>query len=200
MARLRTQVFSFLHTRTLSFFDTRPIGRLVTRVTNDVDAIGEMFSSGALNAIGDLLRLVAIVAVMLSIDVKMSLFTYAVLPPVMLLVNWTRKRMRTVYRRLRTKTARMNAFLNEQVNGIESCKPLRVSRMVSDSSKPSASITVCSIRGRSCSIRRSREHRDDEQHLRRGGALVHGGQAQDQIDFGTLFAFLTRRHVLLAGP
>ena len=64
MAALRRRVFSFLHGRKLAFFDRTPIGRLVTRVVNDVDAVGEMFSSGALNAVGDLVRLVAIIAIM----------------------------------------------------------------------------------------------------------------------------------------
>lgn len=118
MATLRSEVFAFLHTRSLAFFDRTPIGRLVTRVTNDVDAMGEMFASGALNAIGDLVRLLAIVVIMLVIDWRMSLFAFAVLPPVALLVNWTRKRMRVVYREVRAKTARMNASINEQVNGV----------------------------------------------------------------------------------
>ena len=118
MAELRRQIFSFLHTRSLSFFDRTPIGRLVTRVTNDVDAIGDMFASGALNAIGDLVRLVAVVAIMLALDWRMSLFAFAVLPPVAWGVNWTRKRMRVAYREVRAKTARMNAFINEQVSGI----------------------------------------------------------------------------------
>jgi len=119
MAELRRQLFSFLHTRSLSFFDRTPIGRLVTRVTNDVDAIGDMFASGALNAIGDMVRLVAVVAIMLALDWRMSLFAFAVLPPVIWGVNWTRKRMRVAYREVRAKTARMNAFINEQVSGIE---------------------------------------------------------------------------------
>jgi ATP-binding cassette subfamily B protein len=118
MAALRRRIFEFLHTRSLGFFDKTPIGRLVTRVTNDVDAIGEMFASGALSAIGDLIRLVGVVAIMLSLDWRMSLFAFAVLPFVALGVNWTRKRMRTAYREVRAKTARMNAFLNEQVSGV----------------------------------------------------------------------------------
>jgi ATP-binding cassette subfamily B protein len=118
MASLRSEIFRFLHTRSLGFFDRTPIGRLVTRVTNDVDAMGDMFASGALNAIGDLVRLAAIVVIMLALDWRMSLFAFAVLPPILLLVNWTRKRMRVVYREVRTKTARMNAYINEQVNGV----------------------------------------------------------------------------------
>ncbi|NUP12642.1 MAG: ABC transporter ATP-binding protein [Polyangiaceae bacterium] len=118
MATLRRTVFEFLHTRSLSFFDRTPVGRLVTRVTNDVDAIGEMFASGAFNAIGDLLRLVVIVAVMMSMDWQMSLIAFAALPVVMIGVNYTRKRIREAFSEVRLKTARMNAYLNEQVSGM----------------------------------------------------------------------------------
>lgn len=118
MADLRVRVFGFLHTRRLGFFDRTPVGRLVTRVTNDVDAIGEMFASGALNAFGDLLRLFVIVAVMVSLDWRMSLLAFAAVPPVALGVNWTRRRMRDAFREVRAKTARMNAYLNEQVSGM----------------------------------------------------------------------------------
>jgi ATP-binding cassette subfamily B protein len=118
MADLRAHVFRFLHTRKLAFFDRTPVGRLVTRVTNDVDSIGEMFASGALNAIGDLVRLVAIVAIMLSLDWKMSLLAFAALPPVAIFVNWARRRIRDAFREIRSKTARMNSFLNEQVSGM----------------------------------------------------------------------------------
>ncbi|MBL8744437.1 MAG: ABC transporter ATP-binding protein, partial [Myxococcales bacterium] len=118
MANLRRAVFEFLHSRSLSFFDRTPVGRLVTRVTNDVDAIGEMFASGAFNALGDLVRLVAIVVLLVRLDYQMSLIAFAALPPVMLGVNYTRKRIREAFREVRTKTARMNAYLNEQVSGM----------------------------------------------------------------------------------
>lgn len=118
MADLRRHVFAFLHTRSLKYFDRTPVGRLVTRVTNDVDAIGEVFGSGALNALGDLVRLVLIVGVMVSLDVKMALIAFAALPPVVFGVNYTRKRIRDAFREVRTKTARMNSYLNEQVSGM----------------------------------------------------------------------------------
>jgi len=118
MADLRRHVFRFLHTRRLGFFDRTPVGRLVTRVTNDVDAINEMFASGALNAFGDLVRLAAIVVIMLTIDWQMSLLAFAALPPVALGVNWTRRRIRDAFREVRAKTARMNAYLNEQISGV----------------------------------------------------------------------------------
>ena len=118
MGDMRRHVFRFLHTRKLGFFDKTPVGRLVTRVTNDVDAINEMFASGALNAFGDLLRLVVIVVVMLSLNWKMSLLAFAVLPVVAIGVNWTRRRIRDAFREIRVKTARMNTYLNEQISGM----------------------------------------------------------------------------------
>jgi ATP-binding cassette subfamily B protein len=83
-----------------------------------VDAIAEMFASGALNAVGDLVRLVAIVAIMISYDWQMSLIAFVSLPPVFIAVNWTRTRIRNAFREIRAKTARMNAYINEQVNGM----------------------------------------------------------------------------------
>jgi ATP-binding cassette subfamily B protein len=118
MADLRRHVFQFLHTRRLGFFDRTPVGRLVTRVTNDVDAINEMFASGALNAVGDLTRLVAIVVIMVSLEWKMSLIAFAALPVVAIFVNWTRRRIRDAFREIRSKTARMNAYVNEQISGM----------------------------------------------------------------------------------
>jgi ATP-binding cassette subfamily B multidrug efflux pump len=118
MGDLRRHVFRFLHTRKLAFFDKTPVGRLVTRVTNDVDAINEMFASGALNAFGDLLRLAVIVAVLLWLNWKMSLFAFAALPFVAFGVNWTRRRIRDAFRQIRVKTARMNTYLNEQISGM----------------------------------------------------------------------------------
>lgn len=118
MADLRVHIFSFLHTRRLAFFDRTPVGRLVTRVTNDTDAIGEMFASGALNALGDLIRLVGIVVVLVRLNWQLSLIAFAALPPVALGVNWTRRRIREAFREVRSKTSRMNAYLNEQVSGM----------------------------------------------------------------------------------
>ncbi|PIE05905.1 MAG: carbohydrate ABC transporter, partial [Sorangium cellulosum] len=118
MHDLRCGVFRFLQQQRLQFFDRRPIGRLVTRVTNDTDSIGELFASGALNAFGDLLRLIGIVALMLALDWRMSLIAFALVPPIGLAVELIRRQARDAFRRIRTKLARLNAFLNEQVQGV----------------------------------------------------------------------------------
>lgn len=117
-ADLRAHVFTFLHGLRLSFFDRQPVGRLVTRVTNDVDAILELFASGALNALVDLVRLVGIVVVMVALDWKLSLIGFAAAPIVATLVIWVRRRSREAFREIRAKTARMNATMNEQISGM----------------------------------------------------------------------------------
>jgi ATP-binding cassette subfamily B protein len=118
MADLRRHVFRFLHSLRVGFFDNQPVGRLVTRVTNDVDAILELFASGALNALGDLITLVGIVFFMISLDFKLALIAFAAMPPVALLVVLVRKRAREAFREIRAKTARMNSTMNEQVAGM----------------------------------------------------------------------------------
>ncbi|MFC1642501.1 ABC transporter ATP-binding protein [Myxococcota bacterium] len=118
LGRVRHQLFVFLHSLRLSYFEKQPVGRLVTRLTNDVDAIQELFASGALAAFGDLLRLTGIVILMLALDVRLALVALAAVPPVALLVRLMRRRMRDAYRQIRTKTARLNAELGEQLAGL----------------------------------------------------------------------------------
>lgn len=118
IAALRRHIFQFLHELPLRFFDRQPVGRLVTRVTNDTDAILELFASGALNAFSDLLRLVGIVAFMLVLDWQLALIAFAAGPPVTLIVLAVRTRARAAFREIRAKTSRMNANMAEQVNGM----------------------------------------------------------------------------------
>ncbi len=118
MADLRSHVFLFLQRLQLRYFDRTPVGRLVTRATNDVDALGEMFASGVLNAMGDIIALSGIVVMMVALDWRLSLIAFAAIPLVGVVVNFVRKRSREAYRDIRGKTARLNAFLNEQVSGI----------------------------------------------------------------------------------
>ena len=118
IARMRQHIFKFLHELPLRFFDRQPVGRLVTRVTNDTDAILELFASGALNAFSDLLRLGGIVVFMLVLDWQLALLAFAAGPPVTLLVQAMRTRARGAFREIRAKTSRMNANMAEQVNGM----------------------------------------------------------------------------------
>jgi ATP-binding cassette subfamily B protein len=118
MADLRQHIFAFMQQLSLRFFDRTPVGRLVTRATNDVDAVSEVFSSGVLNAAGDIVLLSGIVIAMLSLDWQLALIAFAALPVVGVLVYFVRQGSKRAYRDIRTKTARLNAFLNEQVGGI----------------------------------------------------------------------------------
>lgn len=115
---LRRDVFDFLSTLRIPFFDRQPVGRLVTRVTSDTDVIMELTSSGALNIITDLAKLLGIVALMLALDWQLSIVTFLAVPPVAWLVREVRKRHREAFREIRAKTARMNATMNEQVTGM----------------------------------------------------------------------------------
>ena len=118
MADLRRHVFHFLQGLSMRFFDKTPVGRLTTRCTNDVDSVSELFAFGVFNAVGDLLMLVGIVVAMLLLDWQLSLIAFAALPVVGLLVSWVRRCGKRAYRDIRTKTARLNALLAEQVGGI----------------------------------------------------------------------------------
>lgn len=118
MADLRAHIFAFFQRLELRYFDRTPVGRLVTRATNDVDAVGELFASGVVSGLGDLIALVGIVVMMVSLDVRLSLVAFASLPVVGLIVGFVRKRSRAAFRDIRVRTARLNAFLNEQVHGI----------------------------------------------------------------------------------
>jgi ATP-binding cassette subfamily B multidrug efflux pump len=115
---LRRHIFRFLHGQKLGFFDRQLVGKLVSRVTNDVDAIFELFGSGVLLLLGDLIKLVGIVVLMLSLDLRLSLIAFVGVPPVALLVRFVRRRMREAFRSIRSNTARMNATTNEQVSGM----------------------------------------------------------------------------------
>lgn len=118
MADVRRHTFRFLHGLRLGFFDHQLVGRLVSRVTNDVDAMLDLFASGAFLAFGDLIKLVGIVALMLALDWKLSLIGFAAMPPVLFFVVFLRRRMRETFRDIRAKTSRMNATMNEQVTGM----------------------------------------------------------------------------------
>jgi ATP-binding cassette, subfamily B, multidrug efflux pump len=118
VADLRREIFSFLHTLRLRFFDQQPVGRLVTRVTNDTDVILELTSSGALNILTDLIKLFGVVVLMLMLDWKLSVVTFLAAPPVAIVVQQVRKRHRQAFRDIRAKTSRMNATMNEQVSGM----------------------------------------------------------------------------------
>ncbi|MSQ47138.1 MAG: ABC transporter ATP-binding protein [Deltaproteobacteria bacterium] len=118
LADLRADLFAHLQELPSSFFDRHPVGRLVTRLTTDVDAINEAFTAGTLTIFMDLLTLAGIIVIMLSLDLRLALVTLTVLPPLMLILEFFRKRSRDTYRAIRDRLARINAFLQETLSGI----------------------------------------------------------------------------------
>ncbi len=117
-ADLRGDVMGKIQRLRVGYFDRTPVGRVVTRVTNDIDSLAELFASGAVTAITDLITLVGIVVAMLLLDWQLSLVAFTALPPLALLVNLFRKRARSAFRDIRTRVAQLNAYLAEQVNGV----------------------------------------------------------------------------------
>jgi len=118
MYDLRSQIFRHLQQMHIAFFDRNPTGRLVTRVTSDVDALNEMFTSGVVAIFEDVLVLAGIVLVMLRMSWWLALIAFAVLPLILLVTNIFRKSVRESYRRIRTAVAGINSFLQEHVSGM----------------------------------------------------------------------------------
>ena len=118
MFDLRSQIFRHLQRMHVAFYDHNPVGRLVTRVTTDVDALNEMFTSGVVSIFEDLFVLLGILGVMLWMNWKLALITFAVLPFIVVATKVFRDKVRDSYRRIRTAIARINAYLQEHVSGM----------------------------------------------------------------------------------
>ena len=118
MFDLRSQIFRHLQRMHVAFYDKNPVGRLVTRVTTDVDALNEMFTSGVVSIFEDLFVLAGIVGVMLCMNWKLALITFAVLPLIVYSTKIFRDKVRDSYRRIRVAIARINAYLQEHVSGM----------------------------------------------------------------------------------
>jgi len=118
MFDLRSQIFRHLQRMHVAFYDKNPVGRLVTRVTTDVDALNEMFTSGVVSIFEDVFVLAGIVGIMLCMNWKLALITFAVLPLIVVATKIFRDKVRDSYRRIRTAIARINAYLQEHVSGM----------------------------------------------------------------------------------
>ncbi len=115
---LRKQLFAHLQRLSSSFYDRTPVGRLVGRVTTDIEALQEMFSSGLVTILGDFLFLIATVVILLSLDVALTGATLLVVPVLLVLTLWIRVRVRGTYATMVTRRGRLNAFLHEHVTGM----------------------------------------------------------------------------------
>ena len=118
MFDLRAQIFRHLQRIHVGFYDKNPVGRLVTRVTSDVDAMNEMFTAGVVSIFEGVFVLAGIVWIMLRMNAKLALITFAVLPIIAVATKIFRDKVRDSYRRIRVAIARINAYLQEHVSGM----------------------------------------------------------------------------------
>ncbi len=118
MLDLRRQIYEHLQRLHVGYFDRNPVGRLMTRVTTDVDAVNELFTSGVVTVFGDLFTLFGIMGVMLYMNWKLALVTFSVIPFFFLVTNWFRRGSRQSFREVRRFVAKLNAFMQESLVGM----------------------------------------------------------------------------------
>ena len=118
MYDLRLAVFGHLQRLSITYYDTHPVGRLMTRVTGDIETLNELFSAGLVTIFGDLFTLAAIMALMLATDWRLALVAFAVIPLVWLTATVFRRQVREAFRDIRTRLARLNSFLQEHLSGM----------------------------------------------------------------------------------
>ncbi len=118
MNDLRRELFRHVLAQDMAFFDREPVGRLMTRLTSDVEALNELFTSGVVTITMDLLTLLAIMSMMLWMDWRLALISFAVIPALFALSMVFRRRLRRAFRRVRLRVARINAFLQEHLSGL----------------------------------------------------------------------------------
>src|SRR5438045_2404391 len=118
MRDLRLEIFGHLQRLSVSYFDRNPVGRLITRVTSDVETLNELFTAGVVSGLGDLFTLVAISVAMLIMDWRLALASFAVIPFVVMVSGLFRKGVRETYREIRVRIARINSFLQERLTGM----------------------------------------------------------------------------------
>jgi len=119
MLDMRMDLFNHVQSLPVSFFDKNPVGRIVTRLTNDIAAIGELFSAGVIVVIGDICIIIGIFIAMFMLHVKLALLTASTFPLIVVIALWFGGRMKNSFREIRRKLARINAYLNENITGMK---------------------------------------------------------------------------------
>jgi ATP-binding cassette, subfamily B, multidrug efflux pump len=125
MYDLRMQIYRHLQRLDVKYYDRNPVGRTMTRVTTDVDALNEMFTAGVVSIFGDVFTLLGIMIVLVYMDWRLALVAFAVLPFIVLVTQWFRRNVRLSYRRVRLWIARINAFLQEHITGMATVQLFR---------------------------------------------------------------------------
>ncbi|HEY0460868.1 MAG TPA: ABC transporter ATP-binding protein [Pyrinomonadaceae bacterium] len=119
MFDLRTQIYTKLQHQEVAYYDKNPVGRVITRITSDVDSLNELFTSGVIDVLGDLVIIFAIIAQMFWYDWKLALVSLVTVPLLFTATNWFRKHARNGFDKVRTRTAKLNAFLQEHISGAQ---------------------------------------------------------------------------------
>ncbi|MGE3466271.1 MAG: ABC transporter ATP-binding protein [Pyrinomonadaceae bacterium] len=119
MFDIRTELFTKLQQQEVAYYDQYPVGRTMTRLTNDVDALNELFTSGVIDVLGDLVIIIAIIGIMFWLDWKLALVSLITVPLLFAATNWFRKHARDGFDRVRTRNAKLNAFLQEYISGAQ---------------------------------------------------------------------------------
>jgi len=125
MFDLRMEIYEHLQRLDIRFYDRNPVGRLMTRVTTDVDALNDLFASGVISVFRDVVLLVGIMVVLLWMDWRLAVVAFSVLPLIVLVTQWFRKNARESYRKVRGWIARINAFLQENFSGMSTVQLFR---------------------------------------------------------------------------
>jgi ATP-binding cassette subfamily B protein len=116
MFDLRTELFTKLQRQEVAYYDKYPVGRIMTRLTSDVDALNEMFTSGVIDVLGDLVVIFAIITWLFAINWKLAIVSLVTVPLMFVCTNWFRKHARRGFDRVRTRNAKLNAFLQEYIS------------------------------------------------------------------------------------
>jgi ATP-binding cassette, subfamily B, multidrug efflux pump len=119
MFDLRTQIYTKLQEQEVAYYDKNPVGRIITRITSDVDSLNELFTSGVIDVLGDLVIIFAIIVQMFLYDWKLALVSLITVPLLFTATNWFRKHARNGFDKVRTRTAKLNAFLQEHISGAQ---------------------------------------------------------------------------------
>jgi ATP-binding cassette subfamily B multidrug efflux pump len=125
MFDMRMQIYGHLQRLDLQFYDRNPVGRLMTRVTSDVDVLNDMFTAGVVSVFGDIFTLAGIMIVLVVMDWRLALIAFSVLPLIVLVTQWFRRNVRELYRVVRVRIARINAFLQEHITGMSTVQLFR---------------------------------------------------------------------------
>lgn len=128
MFDIRTEIYTKLQNQEVAYYDQNPVGRIITRLTGDVDALNELFTSGVIDGLGDLVIIFAIIVQMLLYNWKLTLVSLITIPLLFAATNWFRKRAREGFDAVRTRNAKLNAFLQEYISGAQTVQLFNAER------------------------------------------------------------------------